>query len=102
MRSPDPVVGVPNHNRGYDNASQDRYHTLIGKGDAGCYVTLPCTLEEEARNGGWLPGAHPTGPPPRQLFTLGMRGEPDFDDDPSPTTTNSYRQAGGGVSGDGD
>ncbi len=46
------------------------------------YNSRPVTLEEEAYNGGWLPGARPTGPDPIDLFTIGMRGEPGWDDDP--------------------
>lgn len=84
MRDPNPVSGVPDNTRGYNHASQDRYGPLTGKGPAGQYEFKPVTLEEEARAGGWLPGARPTGPDPIDLFTLGMRGEPGYDDDPSP------------------
>lgn len=68
----------------------------------GVYISLPTTLEDEVNNGGWLHSSVPTGPKPRQLFTLGMRGEPGYDDDPTPDTTNSYQQGGSYTSGDGD
>jgi hypothetical protein len=103
MRPASPVAGVPTdpevlrHYAEHHPADAMRYagHSADDvRGDSGVYVTLPTTLEEEALNGGWLASSMPTGPPPRQLFTLGMRGEPDFDDDPSPTTGNSYVQRG--------
>jgi hypothetical protein len=84
MRDPYPVQGVPMDER-YDDASQDRYADAVDfhKGGSGTYNYRPVTLEEEAWNGGWLPGARPTGGPGLQdLFTTGMRGEPGWDDDP--------------------
>lgn len=83
MRAPDPVSGVPEHTR-YRNLD-GRYGPSTGKGDAGSYESKPTTLEEEARGRGWLPGARPTGPDPIDLYTVGMRGEPGYDDDPSPS-----------------
>lgn len=80
-----PVEGVPDDARfpeGYG-----RYAEFRGRGPAGSYRTLPATLEEEARAGGWLPNATPTGSEGslNRLYTIGMRGEPDFDDDPVPS-----------------
>jgi hypothetical protein len=86
MRSPDPLEGVPDNGR-YDT-SQDRYGPSrdAARGDAGSYNHRGVTLEEEAYNEGWLPNARPTSapdaPPLQGLFTIGMRGEPGWDDDP--------------------
>lgn len=99
MRPQDPVHGVPDSDRYRGNgagSTADRYAPIRGRGDAGVYISLACTLEEEADRGGWLPNATPTGPKPRRLFTIGMRGEPGFDDDPVPDSTNTYVQGGGG------
>lgn len=75
MRSPEPVEGVPDAGR-YSETN------ILAKGDSGTYNYRPITLEEEVYNGGWFPGARPTGPKPNDLFTLGMRGEPGWNDDP--------------------
>ena len=79
MSGIDPVSGVPD---------VGRYDHNPGRGDAGHYRTLPTTLEEEANAGGWLANSTPTGDGElRRLMTIGMRGEPDFDDDPVPDST---------------
>lgn len=83
-RPADPVDGVPESHRW--TTSQNRYEDLPieHRGPAGTYRYKPVTLEEEAAAGGWLPGARPTGPEPIRLYTTSMRGEPGWDDDPSP------------------
>lgn len=105
MRSPEPLEGVPDSDRYRHTDSDARYGAVTGKGDAGTYNYRPATLEEEAYNGGWLPGARPTGgPPPNDLFTVGMRGEPGWDDDPQfnngAATVTHPPAKGGGDSGD--
>lgn len=99
MRNPVPVDGVPMDAR-YDGATQPRYDDAADyhKGPAGTYNYVAVSLEEEVRMGGWLPGARPTcstpymqgsdarlsqSQAPRDLMTIGMRGEPDLDDDPA-------------------
>lgn len=98
MRNPNPVEGVPMDAR-YDGATQPRYDDAADyhKGPAGTYNFVGVTLEEEVRMGGWLPNARPTttepymqgndrqpvSAAPRDLMTIGMRGEPDLDDDPA-------------------
>lgn len=79
-----PVAGVPDDARFPEGYGRDA--DFRGRGPAGTYRTLPATLEEEAAAGGWLPNATPTGSPEslNRLFTIGMRGEPSFDDDPLP------------------
>lgn len=74
-RSIDPLRDLPD-NRRYDEQRD------TSRGDCGHYAFQGVTLEEEAENGGWLPNAAPTGPRPIDLFTIGMRGEPSYDDDP--------------------
>jgi hypothetical protein len=95
MRPPYPVTGVPTDPETIRyTARATRYDdnvTGLDRGPSGVYVTLPTTLEEEVQAKGWLPGAMPTGDPPRELFTTSMRGEPGLDDDPNPTTGNSYK-----------
>jgi hypothetical protein len=83
VRDADPVSNVPMNER-YDGSAQDRYADEVDyhKGPAGTYNYRAVTIEEEAINRGWLPGARPTGPDPIDLMTIGMRGEPSFDDDP--------------------
>jgi hypothetical protein len=75
-----------------DNNRYTVGHNLV-RGDAGTYNHLAATLEDEANADGWLPGARPTGPPPRNLFTIGMRGEPGYDDDPEPGTDGQYHHS---------
>ena len=71
----DPLRNLP------DN---DRYSETrdLSKGDCGHYCYQAVTLEDEAEAGGWLPNNTPTGPNPIDLYTVGMRGEPGYDDDP--------------------
>lgn len=84
MRAADPVSGMPEPNR--YRGTGGRYDDLIGKGPAGHYESKPTTIEEEVNAGGWTPGAKPTGDDStlNRLYTTGMRGEPGYDDDPSP------------------
>lgn len=88
-RSADPLSGVPDNGRyggGHGEGISPRYQVPVGdqRGPAGSYEWKPVTLEEEADARGWIPGAMPTGPyAPMGLYTLGMRGEPGYDDDPS-------------------
>lgn len=104
MRNADPVSGVPDSDRYRGNgapdniADPDRYGPLRGRGPAGQYEHRATTLEEEAKLGGWIPAAHPTtaGPEPIRLFTIGMRGEPGFDDDNDPAYPG-YRDGGPGA-----
>lgn len=85
-----PVNGVPDVGR-YERGMDGRYGELHGRGDAGTFRTLPATLEEEAQAGGWLPNSTPTGEGNlKRLMTIGMRGEPDFDDDPVPSPRGGY------------
>ena len=85
MRDPDPQPDSDQFEnfRYHDVDDGDRYHDMVGR-DVPCapYNFRAVTLEEEANNGGWLPGARPTGPKPNDLFTTSMRGEPGWDDDP--------------------
>lgn len=87
MRAKDPVSGVPNRGR-YHSAIgiNNRYVDLVGKGDAGSMETKPVTLEDEALANGWTPNNRPTGNDESLigLYTLGLRGEPGIDDDPTP------------------
>lgn len=75
------------------------------RGEATAYRSLPFTLEEETYAGGWLPGATPTcgpdAPPLQRLMTVGMRGEPAYDDDPAPAKpfNNRYANDGGEMAG---
>ena len=112
MRDPNPqpegtdLEGFRYH--GTDGESE-RYREYMGHmAPVAPYNYRPVTLEEEAYNGGWLPGARPTttqptlqGNDPRltrnmepnDLITTGMRGEPGWDDDPQfnngdPTVTH--------------
>jgi hypothetical protein len=96
MRNPDPLSGVPANER-FDGASQDRYGDEVDyhKGPAGTFNFMGTTLEEEARNRGWTFGNRPTGPPPRDLMTIGMRGEPGYDDDPVYGPNGEYTHEGG-------
>ena len=80
-----PVEGVDTDDLRYRHGACE-----TERGDAGCYVTLPATLEEETNAAGWRPNNMPTGDKPRDLFTTGMRGEPCFDDDPSPDRQGGY------------
>ena len=99
MRDPNPLHDVPDNDR-YGPAV-DTEHT-----EAGYYMFKPVTLEEEAWNGGWLPGARPTGPDPIDLFTVGMRGEPGWDDNPQANPDGHYHHSAphlgseGGAGGD--
>lgn len=99
MTGYDPLDGVPPVGR-YDEGN------LQARGGGGQYRSLPFTLEDEANAGGWLPGATPTcgpsAPPLQRLYTLGMRGEPGYDDDPVPERpfTNRYTDGAGHVGGD--
>lgn len=78
----------------------ERYKEFVGRDvPQAPYQYQGVTLEEEARNGGWLPNARPTGPDPIDLFTVGMRGEPGFDDDP---TFNGDGRVSHGSPSDGD
>ncbi len=83
----------------YPPLPNGRYDTDPGsrRGPAAEYRSLPFTLEEEAASGGWLPGATPTcadgAPPLQRLYTIGMRGEPDLDDDPRPQQPFNNRYA---------
>lgn len=100
MRDPNPVSNVPDADRYRGNgaaSTPDRYGELRGRGPAGTFNHVGVTLEEEAEFGGWLPNDRPTTTPPfmqgndarltqsmapRDLFTVGMRGESGYDDDP--------------------
>ena len=104
MREKQPVSGdVSNHR--YDD---DKDEHQIVHGECATYNYRGSTLEEEAYHGGWRPGDIPTttqpyvqGDDPRltrnmevnHLYTVGMRGEPGWDDDPQfnngdPTVTH--------------
>ena len=83
MRDPNPLSGVPDNNRYAEG------HNTV-RGEAGRYQFKPVTLEEEAYNRGWLPGARPTGPDPIDLMTIGMRGEPGWDDNPQAGLDGHY------------
>jgi len=85
-RDPNPLSGVP-YNERYDGAEQGRYHDEVDfhRGDGGTFNHVAVTLEDEVKMGGWLPNNRPTGPEPRDLWTTGMRGEPQMDDDPAMT-----------------
>jgi hypothetical protein len=106
MRSPDPIDGVPTGTRYPSGLEEGRYRELRGKGDAGTYNYRPSTLEEEAYFGGWLPGARPTGDGPlNDLMTIGMRGEPGWDDDPqfnNGSATVTHPPAKGSIAGSDD
>jgi hypothetical protein len=67
----------------YNNVHQDRYDTYAGREGVpnAPFEYRAATLENEADNGGWLPNNRPTGPAPMDLLTIGMRGEPGYDDD---------------------
>lgn len=77
MRNPEPVEGDTSNHR-YDDDADERQI----KDAPISYNYRPVTLEEEAYFGGWQPKDRPTGPPPNDLYTIGMRGEPGWDDDP--------------------
>lgn len=83
----------PRYGHGHGEGISPRYAVPVGdsRGPAGSYRHLPATLEEEANAGGWLPGATPTGPMDSldRLYTIGMRGEPGYDDDPVPADPGS-------------
>ena len=90
----DPVSGVPSADRYRGNGANDmpdRYAETRGRGDAGSFCSLPTTIEEEVANGGWTRTNRPTGPNPRRLYTTGMRGESDIDDDPVPDGMGGYK-----------
>lgn len=97
-RDATPLDGDPPKNR-YDGIdSQSRYEDGFDYHRSDCvhYQFKGATLEEEARFGGWLPNDRPTGPDPIDLFTIGMRGEPGYDDDPVPATDGvGYEHEGG-------
>jgi hypothetical protein len=86
MRNPDPQPeGDQYEGFRYAGAHDNRYDEFLGRDvPVAPYDYRGSTLEEEAYNGGWLQNARPTGPAPEDLMTIGMRGEPDWDDDPQP------------------
>jgi hypothetical protein len=96
MRDPNPVSGNFDSQR-YSGQETDGTDSRKQDVPPGHYNYRGTTLEEEAFNGGWRPGDRPTttapfviGDDPRltrdaepgDLFTVGMRGEPGWDDDP--------------------
>lgn len=88
MRDPNPVSGVPDSDRYRGDGHRktpDRYAPQRGRDGAGTYEFHATTLEEEAKFRGWIPAARPSGDAPLQgLYTIGMRGEPGYDDDNNP------------------
>ena len=90
----EPTKGVDTDNLRYRNMENGHIGPLIGRDGAGTFDSLPTTLEEEASNGGWTNSNRPTGPAPRRLYTLGMRGEPGYDDDPVPDGRGGYTDTG--------
>jgi hypothetical protein len=77
--------------------SSPRYDTFRGRMvDTAPYNYRCVTLEQEIMCGGWLPNNTPTtprGPDPIDLYTLGGRGEPGFDDDPVVGADGHYHHA---------
>ena len=62
----------------------DRFGDTVGKADNSTLNFAFMTLEEEQAAGGWDRVSCPTGAtPPMRTTTVGMRGEPDIDNDPS-------------------
>lgn len=66
-------------------SGRDGDDTTTGRGD---YQPIDnfafCSLEEEAQGNGWTRITRPSGPgDPPPAPVVGMRGEPDYDSDPS-------------------
>lgn len=61
------------------------------RGPGGMFDAVPTTLEEEVAQGGWTKRTTGEGTPPYVNVTLGMRGDPDGDNDLTSDLKGSYR-----------
>lgn len=63
----------------------------FSRGPGGHRDSTPTTLEEEVAQGGWTKVTTGDGTPPYGNVTIGMRGDPDGDDDMTSDGNGSYR-----------
>lgn len=84
MDDSNPMHDVPVVGR-YDEARD------YSRGPSGRSDSTPTTLEQEVAQGGWTKRTRPEGMPNYAIVTIGMRGDPDGDDDQTSDTNGSYR-----------